>query len=245
MAKFEPFVPIYELSPKDHVKDENELLKEEIKNLKKQNEELLKELQNLRFALTSYQKRFEEEKKHLIQNLEKFSAEKEQLKKESDYFKALYEEEKRKKEELEQFLSNLSRQLNLSIQELEEKFSKVAAEVLIKTVKAILQAEIIPKEEEVKSVFGQLLKEKILDNEILLKVNPEDIPTIEEILSMKNLKGFEIVPDKSLKRGEFEIETDKFFIERRYEQLVEEFVKEILREEIKKVSNRQDEQTGH
>jgi len=248
MDKFEPFVPLEFLKKRktEKGKDEKELLKEEIEELRKLNEELNRELQQLKFSLTSYQKRFEEEKKHLLQKLESLTLEKQQLEAQLLKLQKLYEEEKEKNTRFEEFLKSLSEHLNKNLQKLENTFARISAEVLTETLKGILSKEKIHREEDLKRIFSSILREKIFSGEISIRANPQDIPLFEELLKDKDIKLFELVPDPKLSRGEFEIETDKFFVERKYDQLVEEFVEELLREKLKEVhSEGGEEQTGH
>jgi flagellar assembly protein FliH len=61
-----------------------------------------------------------------------------------------------------------------------------------------------------------------LKGQIRLRVNPHDLPTVEEFLKTLDLKDvqLELIKDSHLSRGEFSIETADFWIERRLEDLL-------------------------
>jgi len=245
MHKFEPFAPIDFLKKKkqSEEKDEKEILQEEIEELKRLNERLNQELQQLKFALASYQKRFEEEKKHLLEKINQLNLENNQLKAQLRELSQLYDQEKEKNKQISQLLDNLSQGFQNALKKLENKYIQISAKVLIKTLKELLLREEFHQEESLKKLFQSILREKIFSGEISIRANPQDVPLLEELFKAKGINLFEINADPSLARGEFEIETDKFFIERNYDQLVREFVEEFLREELKKYY--EEEQTGH
>ena len=245
MHKFEPFAPIdfLEKRKQSSQKDEKEILQEEIEELKRLNERLNQELQQLKFALASYQKRFEEEKKHLLDKINNLTLENNQLKAQLQELAQLYEQEKEKNKQISQLLDTLSQSFQNALKKLENKYIQISAEVLIKTLKELLLKDEFHQEESLKKLFQSILREKIFSGEISVRANPQDVPLLEELFKVKGINLFEINADPSLARGEFEIETDKFFIERNYDQLVREFVEELLREELKKYQD--EEQTGH
>lgn len=245
MHKFEPFAPIdfLEKRKQSSQKDEKEILQEEIEELKRLNERLNQELQQLKFALASYQKRFEEEKKHLLDKINNLTLENNQLKTQLQELAQLYEQEKEKNKQISQLLDTLSQSFQNALKKLENKYIQISAEVLIKTLKELLLKDEFHQEESLKKLFQSILREKIFSGEISVRANPQDVPLLEELFKVKGINLFEINADPSLARGEFEIETDKFFIERNYDQLVREFVEELLREELKKYQD--EEQTGH
>jgi len=245
MHKFEPFAPIdfLEKRKQSSQKDEKEILREEIEELKRLNERLNQELQQLKFALASYQKRFEEEKKHLLDKINNLTLENNQLKAQLQELAQLYEQEKEKNKQISQLLDTLSQSFQNALKKLENKYIQISAEVLIKTLKELLLKDEFHQEESLKKLFQSILREKIFSGEISVRANPQDVPLLEELFKVKGINLFEINADPSLARGEFEIETDKFFIERNYDQLVREFVEELLREELKKYQD--EEQTGH
>ncbi len=252
MDHFEPFAPIDFLKKRkeEKAKDPTEELREELEELKRKNAELLKELQQLKFGMTAQQKRFEEEKKHLIQTLQKLENENRNLKTELQNLAELLERERRKNEELENITERLVSNLKRELEKIQNRLLEVSEDVLTETVKGILSSDSFHREEELKRIFENLFKEKIFIGEITVRTNPRDAEILRPILERKEKIIFDIVPDPNLKRGELEIETEKFFVERRYKNLVEEFVEELLREFLRDETQKGQEeaeepQTGH
>jgi len=64
---------------------------------------------------------------------------------------------------------------------------------------------------------------------IRLRVNPHDLPTVEEFLKTLDLEDvqLELIKDENLSRGEFSVETADFWIERRLEDLLADIEEEL------------------
>ena len=225
---FEPFAPI-EL-PGGGGKEENPTrrLKEELERLKRENLELKRQLEKEKFSRQSERVRYEEEKKRLLEKIEALQRQNAQL---QNLVNNLEAELKRLQSELELakgFAQNLKTQLEKALDEQRRRILELTLKVLTETVKKLLLTEKIQNEETLKGVFKELFSEKFFIGELTVRVNPQDVPLIEEVLKDKKRTTVEIIPDPNLQRGEIEVETDKFFIERKYDELVEEFVTELL-----------------
>ena len=228
---FEPFAPIdLPIKGKEKKKEEREKkLKEEIERLKRENIELKNFIEKLKFSALSEKQRYEEEKRRLLSALE-------ELKKENANLKSLVENLKNSLEESEQrfqYLQGLYKKLETKmVRDLEnqkEELLNLSLKVLIETIKRLLHTDKLQNEEVLKRIFKEIFSEKIFLGELTIKANPQDVELIRSILQNNDRVVFDIIPTESLKRGEIEVETEKFFVERKIDRLAEEFAEEFFR----------------
>jgi flagellar assembly protein FliH len=115
-------------------------------------------------------------------------------------------------------------------QALLEKFSEVEyrvrneiKDIALNIAKRLYLTEKLPKEDVILQSLQRALNSGIsLKGHIKLRLNPHDLPTVEEFLKTLDLKDvqLELIKDEHLNRGEFSIETADFWIERRLEDLL-------------------------
>jgi flagellar assembly protein FliH len=144
--------------------------------------------------------------------------------------KNLLEAEKRVLEEKLTELKALQGYVEGLCQALLEKFAEVEYRVrneikntALNIAKRLYLTEKLPKEEAVLQSLQKALSSGIsLRERIRLRVNPHDLPAVEEFLKTLDLKDvqLELIKDGHLSRGEFSIETADFWIERRLEDLL-------------------------
>ena len=144
--------------------------------------------------------------------------------------KKLLEDERRVLEEKIAELKTFQEYVEGLCQALLEKFSEVEDRVrneikntALNIAKRLYLSEKLPKEEAVLQSLQRALNSGIsLRGHIRLRVNPHDLPTVEEFLKTLDLKDvqLEFIKDGHLSRGEFSIETADFWIERRLEDLL-------------------------
>lgn len=231
---FEPFAPID--LPGDKRKedaknnDEREQLRRQIEELRRENLRLKQELERVKFAYNSEKARWEEERNRLLQQLELLSRENNELKLMVQNLQRELQLSQNRLEELQHFLKNLSEEVQKALKSQKEELLNTLLSVVVESLKELLRTEKLHNEETLKRVFSEIFSEKLFTGEITLKVNPQDAPLVEELLRGNPKAVFDIVPDPSLKRGELEVETEQFFIERKYDTLVEEIVSHLLRE---------------
>ena len=234
--EFEPFAPIDLPSSKggkdSKGTDERELLLRQIEELKRENLQLKQELERVKFAYNSEKKRWEEERNRLLQQLELLSRENNELKLLIQNLQRELELTKNRFGEIQEFVNSLSEEFQKALNRQREELLNKLLLVVVESLKEILRTEKLQNEETLKRVFKEVFKEKLFSGEITVKVNPGDAPLVEELLKGNPKVVFEIVPDPSLKRGELEVETEQFFIERKLDHLVEEIVRETLKEFI-------------
>ena len=151
--------------------------------------------------------------------------------------KNLLEAEKRALEEKLTELKAFQRHIEGLCQALLEKFSEVEdrlrneiKDTALNIAKRLYLTEKLPKEEAVLQSLQRALNGGIsLKGHIRLKVNPHDLPTVEEFLKTLDLRDvqLELIKDEHLSRGEFSIETADFWIERKLEDLLTDIEEEL------------------
>jgi Flagellar assembly protein FliH. len=151
--------------------------------------------------------------------------------------KNLLEAEKRALEEKNAELKALQGHIEGLCQALLEKFSEVEDRVrneikniALNIARRLYLTEKLPKEDVILLSLQKALNSGIsLRGRIRLRLNPHDLPTVEEFLKTLDLKGvqLEFIKDEHLNRGEFSIETADFWIERRLEDLLTDIEEEL------------------
>ena len=243
MIDFEPFAPIDALrkkhrSPLEEKEEEIRQLRKEIEELKKQNRELRKTVESIKFALGSQIRRLEEEKKHLLEQLGNLKAENEQLKEELTEAKKQLEEFQKERESFLKLTEQLREKINQNLESLKHEMLNLWEKVTLETLKELLNTDKFQNEETLKRLFTEIFADKLFLGELEVKANPEDVSLLKDILENKEGIIYNIKADPSLRRGELEIETDKFFIERRYNELIPQ----IIRETIEKLFQNKEEE---
>jgi flagellar assembly protein FliH len=144
--------------------------------------------------------------------------------------KNLLEAEKRALEEKIAELKALQGSVEGLCQALLEKFSEVEDKVrneikniALSIARRLYLTEKLPKEDVILQSLQRALNSGIsLRGYIRLRLNPHDLPVVEEFLKTLDLKGvqLEFIKEEHLNRGEFSVETADFWIERRLEDLL-------------------------
>jgi flagellar assembly protein FliH len=144
--------------------------------------------------------------------------------------KNLLEAEKRTLEEritelkaLQGYVEGLCQALLEKFAEVEDRVRNEIKDIALNIAKRLYLTEKLPKEDVVLQSLQKALNSGIsLKGRIRLRVNPHDLPTVEEFLKTLDLKDvqLELIEDEHLSRGEFSIETADFWIERKLEDLL-------------------------
>ena len=225
---FEPFAPIDLPCKGEEKRDAEKLLKEEIAKLKRENFELKQRLEREKFSHQSERVRFEEEKKRLLEKINALQTQNVELQNLVNTLQRSVEELKTELELAKNFAQNLETKIEKALEKQRRQILEISLKVLTETIKRLLLTEKIQNEETLKRIFKELFSEKLFTGELTVKVNPQDVPLVKDILEKKNQVVFDVITDENLQRGEIEVETERFFVERKYDQLVEEFVSELL-----------------
>jgi flagellar assembly protein FliH len=134
--------------------------------------------------------------------------------------KNLLEAEKRTLEEkitglkaLQGSVEGLSQALLEKFAEVEDRVRNEIKDTALNIAKRLYLTEKLPKEDVVLQSLQRALNSGIsLRRRIRLRVNPHDLPTVEEFLKTLDLKDvqLELIKDENLNRGEFSIEMQIF-----------------------------------
>ncbi|HIC09290.1 MAG TPA: hypothetical protein EYO62_04495 [Aquificales bacterium] len=248
---FEPFAPIdlpFKNDKKEKKEDELTRLRRELELLRKENRDLKNLIERLKFAQNSERRRFEEEKKHLLTQLENLKTENLKLKELVNRLQTDIENLRNQNEEIKKTALQFLEKLDRAMRSQKEELLNITATLVGKALKELLKRDEVWDEKTLKSLFEDIFSQKLFRGEITVKANPQDMELLKEILSQKPDLVFDIFPDPSLGRGEFEAETEKFFVERNLDQLVDEIVSVLLKELLKNKEKPQtatEEQTEH
>jgi len=151
--------------------------------------------------------------------------------------KNLLEAEKRALEEkiaelkaLQGYVEGLRQALLEKFSEVEDRVRNEIKDTALNIAKRLYLTEKLPKEDVILQSLQRALNSGIsLKGQIKLRVNPHDLPTVEEFLKTLDLKDvkLELIKDEHLNRGEFSMETADFWIERRLEDLLTDVEEEL------------------
>ncbi|ADC88873.1 hypothetical protein Thal_0238 [Thermocrinis albus DSM 14484] len=213
----EDFVPIHPLhaestfqtEPEEH-RGDKELLEEELIKCKEEVQRLTKLSQELKK---------DKELAHLqVEELrEEVNFLKEQLRKVGDLNVLV-----------ERLGSRLREELSLCRRHLTEELLSLVEVV----VKELLITDVLPREEALLKALSSIFESYVkLKGRLVIHLNPADVPVTEPYLRrmVQQLDGIElqIREDLQLMRGEFVMETPQFWIERRYEDLLQDLLGEL------------------
>jgi len=144
--------------------------------------------------------------------------------------KNLLEAEKRALEEkitelkaLQESVEGLCQALLEKFLEVEDRVRNEIKDIALNIAKRLYLTEKLPKEDVILQSLQKALNSGIsLKGQVKLRLNPHDLPTVEEFLKTLDLKDvqLELIKDSHLSRGEFSIETADFWIERKLEDLL-------------------------
>ncbi|MFN3598512.1 MAG: FliH/SctL family protein [Aquificaceae bacterium] len=212
--------PMYkgEFKPLFHEHGKAENPQEEKQNIQNPCEEI--ELK-YRYELESFVEKIDQ----LKTNIESLEKEKEEILKKN--VKLIEELERREKAEV--LIDKISNKLLEVFADTKIKLKKEFVNIILDVLKRILIADILPKEEALTKALSFAFESGIeLNGEINLYVNPEDFQLVEEyVKKLSSPLQLNLLTKKELERGEFVIETQKLWIERRYEDLLLDILRDI------------------
>jgi flagellar assembly protein FliH len=210
---FKPLHSVEEVLPKEA---------KEVKEEKLEKQKLLKQIEALKDTVSFLEAELLECKRtnqELVKLNSKLVEEKNLLESEK---KAL-EEKLTELKALQGYVEGLCQALLEKFSEVEDKVRNEIKDTALNIAKRLYLTEKLPKEDVVLQSLQKALNSGIsLSGRIRLRVNPHDLPTVEEFLKTLDLKDvqLELIKDENLNRGEFSIETADFWIERRLEDLL-------------------------
>ncbi len=213
----EEFKLLYHTIEEEKVKEEAEgqkqPCKEESKDhiYKEEIERLENELENLKLTIS----RLEEERLSL-------------LKEKKALAKALEE-----RESLEKLIERLAAGIKEVIREGRAKIKDDVLELTVGILKKLLLTDILPKEEAILRALSKVIESGIdLKGQVNLYLNPKDLqkigPYLEKLRKeVEDLLSLNAVAKEDIGEGEFLIETQKLWIERRYEDILQDILEDL------------------
>ncbi len=217
MSEFKPLHELHDINPKSSLKNsEREQKLEETHNpceevelrWRADMESLMDELKVLKSKL----EQLEEEKKGVLEERDRL----------------LRELEGKKAEE--QLLEKLHERLAEAFKSLKENIEGDIIELVKDLLKKILLSQVLPKEDLILRLLSKVLESGIeLKGQINLYLNPYDSQRISPYMEkLKEKMGsaveLNILVKEDLKEGEFLLETPKVWIERRYEDIIQDLL---------------------
>jgi flagellar assembly protein FliH len=144
--------------------------------------------------------------------------------------KSVLEEKIAELKTFQEYVEGLCQAILEKFSEVEDRVRNEIKDIALNIAKRLYLTEKLPKEDVILQSLQRALNSGIsLRGYIRLRLNPHDLPTVEEFLKNLNLKDvqLELIKDEHLNRGEFSIETADFWIERRLEDLLMDIEEEL------------------
>ena len=210
---FKPLHSVEDVLPKEA---------KEVKEEKLGKQQLLKQIEALKNTVSSLEAELLECKRtnqELVKLNSKLLEEKNLLEAE----KSALEEKLTGLKALQGSVEGLCQALLEKFSEVEDKLRNEIKNTALNIAKRLYLTEKLPKEDVILQSLQRALNSGIsLRGRIRLRLNPHDLPTVEEFLKTLDLKGvqLEFIKDEHMNRGEFSVETADFWIERRLEDLL-------------------------
>ncbi len=186
-------------------------LEEKLSLLEKENRDLLEEVKKLREELLERESRLEK----TLEDLRSYEI---------------------KKVLAQEIVENLTRQLDKVREELKGEFLELSKEM----IKEFLLTDVVPKEELVTKILSDVFDRVVdLKGSVKVVLNPTDMDKVFEFIAgIKERLGdrvdIEVVGNDKLRPGELKIETTKFVIERKHEEILEEVFREALKNALER-----------
>ena len=191
-----------------------ELYEREVGEYKKKSEDLKRE----RDVYMEENKRLKEELSALKERVEELERE-------------LYEEKLK-----ENVIKSVCETTKESISSKKLEISREMTEVSKIALKKLVLSDYIPHEEIIGRVLTEIFDRSLeLSGALNIYVSKEDIVRVEGSINMLKTQipelQINLLVDENLKEGEIKVETEKFWIERKYDDIVEDIIDEVLKGE--------------
>ncbi|MEJ5338522.1 MAG: FliH/SctL family protein [Aquificaceae bacterium] len=140
------------------------------------------------------------------------------------------------KRAVEKILENLSERLIEAFKNIRVNMKEEVIELVSKLLRELLVTDLIPKEDVILRALSKVLESGVeLKGQVVLYLNPKDFHRIShhlESLKERLGDGVQISPvvKGELKEGEFLIETPKLWIERRYDEVLQDLLEDMRNE---------------
>ncbi len=185
----------------------------------------IEEYKNINDKLTKERDKYLEENKKLTADLESLK------KRISELERELYEEKLKEK-----IINDVCESTKEFISSKKFEISREMAEVSKIALKKLILSDYIPHEEIIGRVLTEIFDRSLeLTGSLNVYVSKEDIVRVEGSINMLKSQipelQINLLVDENLKEGEIKVETEKFWIERKYDDIVEDIIDEVLKGE--------------
>ncbi len=204
LNKFKSLVSRLE-EEKKQAQDRIAILEEELRRLREENERLLKEIEELKREILKRDRKIEE----LLELI-------------------------KTKETFESFMSQLINTIENSGKGIKEELKNDFLHITQEIIKEFLLSDFVPKENVVKKILEEVFEKSVdIKGSVKVFLNPHDFSRLKDYIEslkekLKDKIEIEFVQDSGLKEGEIKIDTPKYIIERKHEEVFEEVFKEVI-----------------
>ncbi len=156
------------------------------------------------------------------------------LKKEEEIKRVI--EEKNSQKITGELVQKLSVSFEIGLKDAREQIKKDWIDLAKKVIKEFLLTDLVPKEELVTKILEQVFEKTFdLKGSVRVHLNPSDVDRVYDFIAELKEKlsekvEVEIETDETLREGEIRIETPKFVIERKHEEIIEEIFREAVKD---------------
>ncbi len=173
--------------------------------------------------------KYKKEKERYLNELEETKARLESVVKERNRLKEEIENMRYK----EKVINEVCESVKGTIASKKFEISREMVEVAIIVLKKLLLSEYIPHEEIINRVLSEIFDRSIeLQGSLNIFVSKEDIVRLEGSINLLKSKmpelNINMLVDETLKAGEVRVETSKYWIERKYDDIIEDIFEEVL-----------------
>jgi len=136
----------------------------------------------------------------------------------------------------EALLTEIYAKIQEGIENTRESITKDFVEIGKKVIKEFVMTDLLPKEEVVVKILKQVFEKSLdLRGTVKILLNPSDVERVYDLIGelrerLSDKVDIEIESDEGLREGEVRIETPKFLIERKHEEILEEIFREVVKD---------------
>ncbi len=133
-------------------------------------------------------------------------------------------------------LSEVYTKILEGLEEARESVKKDFLEIGKRVIKEFLMTDLVPKEEIVTRILNQVFEKSLdLRGTVKILLSPSDVERVYDLIGdlrerLSEKVDIEIEADQSLREGEVRIETPKFMIERKHDEIIEEIFREVIKD---------------
>lgn len=218
-----------EFKPFHYLHDIQTESKQEATRYKEAEEDIKNPCEELQLKCQEEKERLEREITNLRSQLESLDKERVKLLEERESLLRDLEE----KSAVEKLIETLSERFMETFKELKTNIRKEVIELSLELVKRLILTDLIPKEDLLIRLLSKVLESGVeLKGQVVIYLSPKDFQRISPYLEdLKQRLGdgvqLTLTVKEELKEGELLIETQKLWIERRYEEIMADLLEDL------------------